>query len=97
MNNSLKHAGLSWDEAIRCEAVTEEHIFEMQEIIINQEGIIDDLETRVQDTERLLNSLDVDMMLDNLNKLDFHILGEQGNNRMIELIQEMRQELINFQ
>ena len=45
MNDSLKHAGekklsfssLSWDEAIRCEAVTEEHIFEMQDIIIEQE------------------------------------------------------------
>lgn len=56
MNNSLKHAGekklsfssLSWDEAIRLDAVTEEHILEMQEIIINQEGIIEDLETRVE-------------------------------------------------
>ena len=51
----------------------------------------------MQVTDRLINSIDLDMMLDNLNKLDFHILGEQGNNRMIELIQEMRQELINFQ
>lgn len=97
MNHSLKHAGLSWEEAIRLDAVTEEHILEMQEIIINQEGIIDDLETRVQDTDRLLGSLDVTMMLDNLNKLDFHISGEQGNNKIIELIQEIRQELINFE
>ena len=48
MNNTLKHAGLSWEEAIRLDAVTEEHILEMQEIIINQEGIIEDLETRVE-------------------------------------------------
>ena len=48
MNKSLQHAGLSWDEAIRLDAVTAEHILEMQEIIINQEGIIEDLETRVE-------------------------------------------------
>lgn len=68
-NESLKHAGLSWEEAIRLDAVTEEHILEMQEIIINQEGIIEDLETRIQDTERLLNSFDfvtVDILLDSL-------------------------------
>ena len=47
-NVTLKHAGLSWEEAIRLDAVTEEHILEMQEIIINQEGIIEDLETRVE-------------------------------------------------
>jgi hypothetical protein len=97
MNNNLKHAGLSWEEAIRLDAVTEEHVLHMQNIIINQEGIIEDLEIRVTDTERLLGSLDVTMMLDNLNKLDFHISGEQGNNKIIELIQEIRQELINFE
>ena len=56
MNDSLKHAGekklsfssLSWEEAIRLDAVTEEHVLHMQNIIINQEGIIDDLETRVR-------------------------------------------------
>ena len=42
-NSHLKHAGLSWEEAIRLDAVTQEHILEMQEIIINQEGIIEDL------------------------------------------------------
>lgn len=52
MNNSLKHAGLSWDEAIRLDAVTEEHILEMQEIIINQEGIIEDLETELLNFEQ---------------------------------------------
>lgn len=97
MNKSLHHANLSWEEAIRLDAVTEETILEMQEIIINQEGIIEDLETRVQDTERLLDSLDVNMLLDNLDKLDFHIAGEQGNTMIVKLIQEMRQELINFE
>ena len=48
MKNNLKHAGLSWEEAIRLDAVTEEHVLHMQNIIINQEGIIDDLETRVR-------------------------------------------------
>ena len=44
MNNTLKHAGLSWEEAIRLDAVTEEHVLEMQEIIIDQEETITDLE-----------------------------------------------------
>ncbi len=63
MNNNLKHAGLSWEEAIRLNAVTEEHVLHMQNIIINQEGIIEDLETRIQDTERLLDSLEVEELL----------------------------------
>lgn len=52
MNHSLKHAGLSWEEAIRLDAVTEDHILEMQEIIINQEGIIEDLETELLNFEQ---------------------------------------------
>ena len=96
MNKSLQHAGekklsfssLSWEEAIRLDAVTEEHVLHMQNIIINQEGIIDDLETRVQDTERLLDSLDVDMMLDILNSM-----GDISGLRL----QEIKQELINFE
>lgn len=59
----LKHANLSWEEAIRLDAVTEEHVLHMQNIIINQEGIIDDLETRVEQTERLLDSLEVEELL----------------------------------
>lgn len=62
MNKSLQHAGLSWEEAIRCESVTTSHILEMQEIIINQEGIIEDLETRVEETDRLLNSFDFETL-----------------------------------
>lgn len=87
--NSLKHAGLSWDEAIRLDAVTEEHILEMQEIIINQEGIIEDLETRVQDTERLIDSLEIEDIIATLRNMNV-----EGND--ILLLEEVVQELINF-
>ena len=52
MKNNLKHAGLSWEEAIRLDAVTEEHVLHMQNIIINQEGIIEDLETELLNFEQ---------------------------------------------
>ena len=89
MNKSLQHAGLSWDEAIRLDAVTEEHILEMQEIIINQEGIIEDLEIRVTDTERLLDSLEIEEML--------HIIDKVSITGNIELLLEVQTELLNYQ
>ncbi len=89
MNNNLKHAGLSWEEAIRLNAVTEEHVLHMQNIIINQEGIIDDLETRVQDTERLLDSLEIEEML--------HIIDKVSITGNIDLLLEIQTELLNFQ
>ena len=97
MNDSLKHAGekklsfssLSWDEAIRLDAVTEEHVLHMQNIIINQEGIIDDLEIRVTDTERLLDSLEIEEML--------HIIDKVSITGNIELLLEVQTELLNYQ
>lgn len=95
MNHSLKPACLSWDEAIRLDAVTEEHILEMQDIIIEQEGIIDDLETRVEQTERVLNSLDVHHVLDLLDSMDEGFTLSQ--ERTILILNEIKQDLINFE
>ena len=84
MKNNLKHAGLSWEEAIRLDAVTEEHVLHMQNIIINQEGIIEDLEIRVTDTERLLGSFDfetVGILLDQLG----HTATGRDMNVLVEL------------
>ena len=61
----------------------------MQDIIISQEGIIEDLEIRVQDTERLLDSLEVDTMLYIIDKVSI-----TGN---IDLLLEIQTELLNFE
>ena len=107
MNDSLKHAGekklsfssLSWEEAIRLDAITEAHVLHMQNIIINQEGIIEDLETRVrvQDTEILLDSLDTQSILYCVDLLQRHIdSGSTKTEVITRLFGEIETEINNY-